>query len=185
MLGIGNPEYPLQDGLEVDSCYHLRKTINLDGENSTILFPVKKGGEEVPHPIPPSLLPLFRVPLEPICKAGLQRWLRQICQEIGITLPYRPGYHAIRRRVATTVKHAIKSDIDTHKFMRWAEPRGLSMLAQYDQTRYEDIDKQVLSVHPMVKVWEEIMPYLLDMNRSYRRFYHNLNYKAFHCNNKP
>ena len=35
----------------------------------------------------------------------------------------------------------------------------------------EDIDKQVLSVHPMVKVWEEIMPYLLDMNRSYKSVY--------------
>jgi len=158
-------------GRRVDELTNFK--VNLDGENSTILFPVKKGGEEVPHPIPTSLVPLFRVPVQPISKAGLQRWLRQICDEIGITLPYRGGYHSIRRRVATIVKHAIKSDIDTCRFMRWADPRELSILAQYDQTRYEDIDKQVLSVHPVVKVWEEVMPYLLDMNKSYRSFCDN------------
>jgi len=155
-------------GRRVDELTNFK--VNLDGENSTILFRVKKGGEEVPHPIPTSLVPLFRVPVQPISKAGLQRWLRQICDEIGITLPYRGGYHSIRRRVATLVKQAIKSDIDTCRFMRWADPRELSILAQYDQTRYEDIDKQVLSVHPVVKVWEEVMPYLLDMNKSYRSF---------------
>ena len=89
-------------------------------------------------------------------------------------MPYRAGYHAIRRRVATTVKHAIKSDIDTHNFMRWAEPRELGILAQYDQSCYEDIDEQVLSVHPMVKIWQEVMPYLLDMNKSYKSFYCNV-----------
>jgi hypothetical protein len=144
--------------------------VKLNGNSGTILFPVKKGGEQVPHPIPQSLIPLFRVPVQPISKAGLQRWLRQICDEIGLTLPYHGGYHSTRRRVATTVKQSIKSDIDTYRFMRWADPRELSILAQYDQTRYEDIDKQVLSVHPVVKVWEEVMPYLLDMNKSYRSF---------------
>jgi len=152
--------------------------VNINGNSGTILFPVKKGGEEVPHPIPESLIPLFRVPVEPISREGLQRWLRQICDEMEINLPYKAGYHAIRRRVATTVKHAIKSDIDTYRFMRWAEPRELGMLAQYDQTRYEDVDWQVLSIHPMVKVWEEIMPCLLYMNRSYKRFYHNSNSEA-------
>lgn|GEM_PF-5035160 len=115
------------------------------------------------------------VPVEPISKAGLQRWLRQICDEIGLTLPYRGGYHSIRRRVAITVKHIIKSDIDTYRFMRWADPRELGILAQYDQTRYKDIDRQVLSVHPMVQVWQEILPYLLDMNKRYKRFYNSAN----------
>ncbi len=157
--------------------------ISKNGESSTILFPVKKGGEEVAHPLPDSLIPLFRPPVEAISRAGLQKWLRQVCDEIGITLPYKGGYHSIRRRVATIVKHAIKSDIDTHKFMRWAEPRELSILAQYDQTRYEDVDKLVLSVHPIVKIWEEIMPYLLDLNRSYKLFYHNA-YYAHQCEDK-
>jgi hypothetical protein len=149
-------------------------TVNLNGKSGTILFPVKKGGEEVPHPIPESLIPLFRVPVEPISKAGLQKWLRQVCDEIGVDLPYRGGYHSIRRRVATLVKQKIKSDIDTYHFMRWADPRELSILAQYDQTRYEDIDKQVLDVHPMVEIWTTITPFLLDLNRSYKRFYHNM-----------
>lgn len=151
--------------------------VNINGSSGTILFPVKKGGEEVPHPIPESLIPLFRVPVQPISREGLQKWLRQICTKIGVNLPYRSGYHAIRRRVATTVKQTIKSDIDTYRFMRWAEPRELGILAQYDQTRYEDIDKQVLEVHPMVRVWEDVLPYLLDMNKSYKRFYHNVCYE--------
>lgn len=125
------------------------------------------------RPIPQSLIPLFRVPVQSISKAGLQRWLRQICDEIGLTLPYRGGYHSIRRRVATLVKQAIKSDIDTCRFMRWADPRELSILAQYDQTRYEDIDRQVLSLHPVVRIWEDVLPYLLDMNKSYHSFYVN------------
>ena len=148
--------------------------VKLNGNSGAILFPVKKGGEEVPHPIPQSLIPLFRVPVEPISKAGLQRWLRQICNEIGLTLPYRGGYHSIRRRVATTVRGALKSDLSTYRFMRWADPRELGILAQYDQTRYEDIDREVLSVHPLVKVWEDALPYLLDMNKSYHSFYNNL-----------
>ena len=30
----------------------------------------------------------------------------------------------------------------------------------------------------MVKIWEEIMPYLLDINRSYHSFYVNADYNA-------
>jgi len=74
------------------------------------------------------------------------------------------------------VTHAVRRDIDSYRFMRWAEPRELGILAQYDQIRYEDIDRQVLSVHPVVRLWEVVMPYLLDMNKSYKRFYDNLYY---------
>jgi hypothetical protein len=52
--------------------------------------------------------------------------------------------------------------------MRWAEPRELGILAQYDQTRYEDVDKLVLDTHPVVKIWQEVTPYLLQMNSSYQ-----------------
>jgi len=75
------------------------------------------------------------------------------------------------------VTHAVRRDIDSYRFMRWAEPRELGILAQYDQIRYEDIDRQVLSVHPVVRLWEVVMPYLLDMNKSYKRFYDNLYYQ--------
>ena len=142
--------------------------IHLDGDKSWILFPVRKGGEQVAHPLPKALVPLFSVPTDTISEYCLQRWFRQVCKRAEIRLPYRGGFHSIRRTVATTVKHAIKSDIDTHKFMRWAEPRELGILAQYDQTRYEDVDKLVLDTHPVVKIWQEITPYLLQMNSSYQ-----------------
>ena len=147
--------------------------VHLDGANSTVLFPTRKGGEQVAHPLPQSLVPLFSVPMDTITGHCLNRWLKQVCKKAEIKLPYRGGFHSIRRTVATTVKHCLKSDIDTHKFMRWAEPRELGILAQYDQTRYEDVDRQVLEVHPVVKMWEEITPYLLKMNRSYKGVFYN------------
>lgn len=142
--------------------------VNLNGANSTILFQTRKGGEEVAHPLPQSLVPLFSMPIKPISEYMLQRTLRQICKKAGVSLPYRGGFHSFRRTVATVVKHSIKSDIDTHKFMRWAEPRELSILAQYDQTRYEDVDKLVLDNHPMVKIWEQACPHLLKLNTNYQ-----------------
>jgi integrase len=147
--------------------------IHLNGANSTILFATRKGGEQVAHPLPQSLVPLFEVPMDTISEGMLQRWLRQICKKAGISLPYRGGFHSIRRTVATIIKHQLRSDIDTHKFMRWAEPRELGILAQYDQTRYEDVDRLVLENHPIVKVWEEALPYILKVNRSYKPFYDN------------
>ena len=149
--------------------------VHLDGDNSTILFNVRKGGEQVPHPLPKALVPLFSVPMDAISEYCLIRWFKQVCKKAEIRLPYRGGFHSVRRTIATTVKHAIKSDIDTCKFMRWAEPRELGILAQYDQTRYEDVDRLVLDTHPVVKFWTEISPYLLQMNRSYRSFYNNDN----------
>lgn len=142
-------------------------------ESSVSQKSIRKGGEEVAHPIPGCLVPLFAVPITPVSEYMLQRRLRQICKRAGINLPYRGGYHSFRRRVATTVKHSLKSDIDTHKFMRWAEPRELGILSQYDQTRYEDVDKEVLEKHPVVKIWEEVCPYLLKLNSSYESFYDN------------
>lgn len=142
--------------------------VHLDGDNSTVLFPIRKGGEEVPHLIPKSLVPLFSVPIEPVSDFRLQRRLKQICKLAGIKLPYRGGYHSFRRTVATVVKKALRSDIDTYKFMRWAEPRALNILAQYDQTRYEEVDRLVLDNHPIVKIWEQVTPYLLKLNTSYQ-----------------
>jgi len=147
--------------------------VNLDGTNPTVEFATEKGGEEVPHPIPQSLIPLFSAPVEPMSRFTLQRRLKKICKRAGINLPYRAGYHSFRRRIATIVKHQLKSDIDTHKFMRWAEPRQFSILALYDQTRYEEVDWQALEAHPIVKIWEEVCPYLLKFNTTYETLYHN------------
>jgi len=153
--------------------------VNLN--DNTVLFPTRKGGEQVPHPIPPSLVPLFMVPMYPITEGMLQRWLRQICKKAEVNLPYRSGFHSFRRRVATMVRHEIHSDINTHRFMRWADPREFGILGQYDQARYEDIDKEVLAVHPMVKLWEDLVPILFKFNRSYRPFYDNI-FKPFYDN---
>ncbi len=37
-----------------------------------------------------------------------------------------------------------------------------------DQTPYEDVDREALAVHPIVKMWEEVAPYLLSLNSSYQ-----------------
>jgi hypothetical protein len=127
----------------------------------------------VPYPLPQSLVPLFTVPIEPMSRYTLQRRLKKVCKRAGIHFPYRAGYHSFRRRVATIIKHQLKSDIDTHKFMRWAEPRQFSILALYDQTRYDDVDREALDKHPIVKIWEQVCPYLLQLNTSYETLYHN------------
>ena len=86
----------------------------------------------------------------------------------------KPNMYRIKQNVRQMVDmKAPESDIDTYRFMRWAEPRELGILAQYDQTRYEDIDKRALDTHPVVKFWTEITPYLLQMNKSYQGVFSN------------
>ncbi len=50
--------------------------------------------------------------------------------------------------------------------LRWAKPR--TMLARYKQTPVEATDRAILEKHPFVKVWEEVIPYLLKLNTSYK-----------------
>lgn len=99
-------------------------------------------------------------------------WLtpREIAERLGChhNLPFKAGYHWFRRRVATTVRKVCGgSDIDAHNFMRWAAPRQFSMLDRYDQTPHEETDMTILDKHPVVKMWEEVIPYLLKLNTSY------------------
>jgi hypothetical protein len=51
--------------------------------------------------------------------------------------------------------------------MRWAKPRQFSMLSRYRQTSVEETDKAILAKHPFVRLWEDVMPYLLTYNTSY------------------
>ena len=51
--------------------------------------------------------------------------------------------------------------------MRWAKPRQFAMLSRYRQRPVEETDKAILEKHPFVKLWEEVMPYLLTYNTSY------------------
>lgn len=57
--------------------------------------------------------------------------------------------------------------------MRWSELRELSILAQYDQTRYEEVDRLASDNDPVVKIWEEVAPYLLIMNTSYKGLFYD------------
>jgi hypothetical protein len=52
------------------------------------------------------------------------------------------------------------------------------MLDLYDETPYEETDKQILERHPVVKMWEEVLPYLLKFNKSYQGVYCNNNYES-------
>jgi len=82
---------------------------------------------------------------------------------------------ASARRTKIAAKETDITPIVRTKYCRFMRDINIQSRYAYDQTRYEGINKQVLSLHPMVKVWEEIMPCLLDMNRSCKRFYHNSN----------
>ena len=55
--------------------------------------------------------------------------------------------------------------------MRWSEPRELSMLALYDEARYEETDEAILAKHPFVKMWEEATPYVFKFNPAYQSLF--------------
>jgi len=147
--------------------------VDLNGANSTVLFPTSKGGEQSPHPIPQSLVPLFDVPISSWHAHTVDRQFKKICKQAAIELPPKAGIHWIRRRVATTVKKICNSDIDAYRFMRWSEPRELGMLAYYDQTPYSETDSLILSMHPVVKMWEKAKDLLLEFNTSYKGIINN------------
>lgn len=149
-------------------------TVNLDGADSSIKFPVVKRGEESPHPLPQSLVPLFSIPVRRMSGNSLQRRLRTICRKAQVHLPDGAGYHWIRRRVSTVVRRSCGSDIDAYRFMRWAEPRELEMLAWYDETPYKQTDEEILQKHPIVRIWEQACPYILKFNRHYQKLIDNI-----------
>ena len=146
----------------------------LDGDKSTILIKTEKRGQRKPQPIPRSLVPLFNVGVTPLEEHILHRQLHKICKRAGVSLPKGAGYHCFRRRVVTTVSEVEHSDTVVSNFMRWAKPR--TMLSRYKQTPIEQTDKAILMQHPFVKVWEQVVPYLLEFNSSYNSLLCNINY---------
>ncbi len=52
------------------------------------------------------------------------------------------------------------------------------MLDLYDDTPYTETDKMILDKHPVVKMWEEALSYLLKFNKSYELMNCNNNYAA-------
>ena len=60
-----------------------------------------------------------------------------------------------------------KSELAVHNFMRWSVPRQFSMLNRYSQTPVEVGDLRILETHPFVKIWAEVVPYILKYNSHY------------------
>ena len=142
----------------------------LDGEKSYIYIATKKGGDKRKQPIPPSLVPLFSVPIEPINPVTLHVRLRNIVEKIGVEWKHGSGFHSFRRNVVTMLDSLENvSDMSRYKFVRWATPRHLGMLDRYRRIPSEESDAKILSVHPRVKLWEEIIPLLMDLNPYYKK----------------
>ena len=142
----------------------------LDGEKSYIYIATKKGGDKRKQPIPPSLVPLFSVTIEPINPVTLHVRLRNIVEKIGVEWKHGSGFHSFRRNVVTMLDSLENvSDMSRYKFVRWATPRHLGMLDRYRRIPSEESDAKILSQHPRVKLWEEIIPLLVDLNPYYRK----------------
>ena len=89
-----------------------------------------------------------------------------------VSIPWRKGsgFHSFRRNVVTLLDGmGTQSDISIHKFMRWSTPRHLGMLDRYRRTPTEESDTKILNNHPKVKLWEEIIPYVIEFNPYYRK----------------
>lgn len=110
---------------------------------------------------------VFSVPLEPVTRQRLLKEFKRLCDNARIMRPYKGGFHAIRRRVVTEIGESEHSDINLHRFMRWAEPRQFSILATYKKNPSRDTDRQILNNHPFVETWAEMMPYLTPLQSRY------------------
>lgn len=141
----------------------------LNGNKSYIYIPTMKRGIKKKQPIPPSLVPLFSVPITPITAPTLHNRLKKVLTKAEIPWQYGMGFHSFRRNVVTALDNlGTQSDISIHKFMRWSTPRHLGMLDRYRRTPTEESDMKILSQHPRVALWEEIIPYLAKFNPGYR-----------------
>ena len=147
------------------------KYINLDGANSTILIRTRKGGVRKAQPIPESLIPIFAVDIEPMKEWKLQYILRSMCKKAGVELPPRAGWHALRRRVVTDVYTKTNAkDMPIIDYFHWSrKDRNLSQLPTYVKTPTEVSDQQILLEHPMVKLWEQIVPLLMMLHHEYKK----------------
>jgi integrase len=146
-------------------------SLNRDGSSITLLV-LKQKGRPVwkTQPLPPSLVPLFALPVQPIGRRRLSEQLRKVCDKAGVRWPYRGGFHSIRRRLVTEICDIESSDLNVHNYMRWAPPRQFNILSIYRQTPTEETDMATLQKHPYVKLWEEILPFLLKYNSTYEEY---------------
>jgi len=60
-------------------------------------------------------------------------------------------------------------EIPIINYFRWSNKgRNLGQLPTYVKVPVEVSDREILSVHPLVKIWEEVVPYLVKNHPEYR-----------------
>jgi integrase len=138
--------------------------INLNHDYPTIMIPTKKKGKRKPQPIPTELLPLFSIPLTSKNNYKILRDLRRVCRKAGVKYLRGYGVHCIRRSVVTAL-FDIKDlkELTIHRFLRWSTGMGMGVMPRYVKTPPEVTDVDVLSKHPYIPIWRELvlfMPYL-------------------------
>jgi len=140
------------------------KHMNLVPDKPTIAIPTAKKGERKHQPIPIELLPLFRLPPKIKSRQQMLKDLKRVCRKAGVTYPLRGGVHCIRRSVVTALwKNTDLKEISIQRFMRWSSGRGMGVMPKYVKTPVEVTDLEVLSKHPYVSIWQdmvEFLPYL-------------------------
>lgn len=72
-------------------------------------------------------------------------------------LPKHSGWHSIRRSVVTYLMQANVNPVSLSRFIRWKSqttvPGASPMIAIYDRTEGIIADKDVLQIHPFLKLW--------------------------------
>jgi hypothetical protein len=143
--------------------------VYLDGENSSIYIKTTKKGLKKRQPIPRTMLPIFALDIQPMKEWKLRYILKSICSKAEVRLPERAGWHSLRRRVVTDVyEKTTAKEMPIIAYFRWSnKQRHLSQLPTYVKSKVEESDRQILSEHPILKMWETIVPYLVKWHPEY------------------
>ena len=143
--------------------------VHLDGTENSIYIRTRKKGLRKRQPIPVSLAPIFAVPIQPMKEWKLQYILKSVCHKAQVHLPFRAGWHALRRRVVTDVySKTTAKEMPIINYFRWStKQRHLSQLPTYVKVPVEVSDQQLLAEHPVAKTWETIVPYLIKWHPQY------------------
>lgn len=141
-----------------------KKQINIG--RGVIRIETKKHGEIRDQPIPGTIKKLLSsAKLTPISVAQMTILFRRMELACGIPHVKGFGFHAVRRRVVTSLKKAVKKNggnkNDVYIFLRWKLPR--TIMDEYDVTEQAEIeeemvavDEKVLAVHPFLKTWQTV-----------------------------
>jgi len=92
-----------------------------------------------------------------------------MCKKAEINLPERAGWHSLRRRVVTDVyEKTTAKEMPIINYFRWSnKQRHLSQLPTYVKSNVEETDRQILSEHPILEMWNTIIPYLMMWHPEY------------------